>query len=97
MPDKRNKWLGPTEGAIDAQGCDALGDTADAVVVDAATQLLDPRPASPIDNAEASVSSRIKCRIKALQFDAGVVGAELPVHFGLQTVPTALPCGDLGA
>ena len=41
--------------------------------------------------------SLIKCRMKALQPDTGVVGGELPIDLGLNPVASRLPGGDLGA
>jgi hypothetical protein len=30
-----------------------------------------------------------------LEFDAGVIGRELPVGFGVMSIAVSLPCGDL--
>ncbi len=48
-------------------------------------------------SAQASVSSGLKCRIKPGQLDAGIVGGELPVDFGLKLISPSLPCSHLAA
>ena len=44
-----------------------------------------------------SVVSLVKSRIEALEFDASVVGGEVPVDLGLDPVSGGLPGADFGA
>ena len=44
-----------------------------------------------------SVASRSSCRVKPFELDAGILGRELPVDFGLKVVAATLPGGDLAS
>jgi hypothetical protein len=44
-----------------------------------------------------SVTSHLKCRIEALEFEPGGVGGEVPIDFGFELIAMSLPGGYFAA